>query len=225
MHNNESYFPKYRMKSELTSLNRWKEIFKSKNLIKYNKKSIIVNQGEDVNNLYFIVKGLVEYTYINENGEEELLEILGDENIFCLQPIFGGNPSIASFVALEDSLIASINISEVRKYISTDEELAKELFEELSKITNGLTRQIFSQRLNAEERIAETIYSLAEYYGRRQNSYEKPIFIPFSQTELAKISRTTRVTVTKVIGTLKKSKLIDTLYGGIIVYDLNKIRK
>lgn len=221
----QSYFPKYRIKSELTSLNEWKKIFKNKNYRNYNKRSIIVNQGEDVNDLYFIVKGLVEYTYINENGEEELLEILGDGNIFCLQPIFGQNPSVASFIALEDSLIASINISEVKKYLSTDKGLANELFKELSKITNGLTRQIFSQRLSAEERVKETIYCLAEYYRKRQNDYKEAIFIPFSQNELGKISRTTRVTVTKVIAVLKKLKLINTLYGGIVVYDLNKIRR
>lgn len=42
----------------------------------YSKKSVIVNQGQSVNCLYFIVKGLIEYTYINEEGTEELVEVL-----------------------------------------------------------------------------------------------------------------------------------------------------
>ncbi len=225
MRKNEFYFPKYRISFESTSLREWKEIFKGETYKKYPKKSIIVNQGEDVNHLYFINKGLVEYTSITEDGTEELVEILGDGNLFCLQSIFGRNPSIGSFITLEDSLISSISISLLKSYIDIHKNLAIELLEELSKITNGLTRQIFGQRLSAEERIEEIIYYLAEYYERRKNNSINRITIPLSQMELAKIARTTRVTVAKVLSKLRRLKLIDTAYAGIIVYNLAEIKK
>jgi CRP/FNR family transcriptional regulator, cyclic AMP receptor protein len=221
MRKNEFYFPKYRISFESTSLSEWKEIFKGETYKKYPKKSIIVNQGEDVNHLYFINKGLVEYTSIAEDGTEELVDILGDGNLFCLQSIFGRNPSIGSFITLEDSLISSISISQLKSYIDIPKNLAIELLEELSKITNGLTRQIFGQRLSAEE----IIYYLAEYYERRKNNSINRITIPLSQMELAKIARTTRVTVAKVLSKLRRLKLIDTAYAGIIVYNLAEIKK
>ncbi|PJI06880.1 MULTISPECIES: Crp/Fnr family transcriptional regulator [Clostridium] len=225
MSNNEIYFPKYRINFEANELRGWKRIFSDRNCRKYPKKSVIVNQGQSVNYLYFIVKGLIEYTGINEEGTEELVDVLGDQNLFGLQAIFGNDHSAGFFIALEDSIISAISISELKKYLSTDNNLIKELLGELSKVTNGLTRQIFEQRLSAEERVQETIYCLAEYYVKRGSDCEKQIFIPLSQTELARISRTTRVTVTKVLSKLKKSKLIHTAYAGLIIYNFNKIKK
>lgn len=225
MSNNETHFPKYRINFEPNKLSGWKRIFRDRNCRKYPKKSIIVNQGQSVNYLYFIVKGLIEYTYINDGGTEELVEVLGDQNLFGLQAIFGDNHSAGFFITLEDSIISSISILELKKYLSKDNKLVKELLEELSKVTNGLTRQIFEQRLSAEERVEETIYCLAEYYVKRGGDLENQIFIPLSQTELARISRTTRVTVTKVLSKLKKSQLIHTAYAGLIIYNFNKIKR
>lgn len=225
MSNNETHFPKYRINFEPNKLSGWKRIFRDRNCRKYPKKSIIVNQGQSVNYLYFIVKGLIEYTYINDGGTEELVEVLGDQNLFGLQAIFGDNHSAGFFITLEDSIISSISILELKKYLSKDNKLVKELLEELSKVTNGLTRQIFEQRLSAEERVEETIYCLAEYYVKRGGDFENQIFIPLSQTELARISRTTRVTVTKVLSKLKKSQLIHTAYAGLIIYNFNKIKR
>lgn len=222
MSNNETHFPKYRINFEPNQLSGWKRIFRDRNCRKYPKKSIIVNQGQRVNYLYFIVKGLIEYTYINDGGTEELVEVLGDQNLFGLQAIFGDNHSAGFFITLEDSIISSISILELKKYLSKDNNLSKELLEELSKVTNGLTRQIFEQRLTAEERVEETIYCLAEYYEKRGGDFENQIFIPLSQTELARISRTTRVTVTKVLSKLKKLQLIHTAYAGLIIYNFNK---
>ncbi|SMC18472.1 cAMP-binding domain of CRP or a regulatory subunit of cAMP-dependent protein kinases [Clostridium acidisoli DSM 12555] len=222
MSNNETHFPKYRINFEPNQLSGWKRIFRDRNCRKYPKKSIIVNQGQSVNYLYFIVKGLIEYTYINDGGTEELVEVLGDQNLFGLQAIFGDNHSAGFFITLEDSIISSISILELKKYLSKDNNLSKELLEELSKVTNGLTRQIFEQRLTAEERVEETIYCLAEYYVKRGGDFENQIFIPLSQTELARISRTTRVTVTKVLSKLKKLQLIHTAYAGLIIYNFNK---
>lgn len=223
MEKRDFYFPKYRIDFESTSLMEWEKVFIEEPCRTYSKKSIIINQGDDVTCLYFIIKGLVEYTHITAEGTEELVEILGDGNLFCLQSIFGGNPSIGSFITLEDSLISSISISELKRYIDIHKNLSIELLEELSKITNGLIRQIFGQRLNAEERVEEIIYCLAKYYERRENNNNNGILIPFSQIEIAKIARTTRVTVAKVLSKLRKLKLIDTLYAGIIVYSLDEI--
>ncbi len=62
MSNNEIYFPKYRMNLEQNQLSGWKRIFRNRNCKKYPKKSVIVNQGQSVNYLYFIVIG--NYNYI-----------------------------------------------------------------------------------------------------------------------------------------------------------------
>ncbi len=224
MDNREIYFPSFRFNSDLSQIKGWQKIFETGKGKKYPKKSVIVEQGQEVKHLYFITKGLVEYTYVREDGTQELLEVLGDGNIFGLQPIFGRNPAIGSFIALEDSVLCLISIEELNAYLDRDINLVKELLVELSKITGGLIRQINERTLSADRRVEEVIYLLAEYIHKRESGQQN-ICISLSQDDLARITRTTRVTVTKTVGELKKRKLIETSYGGIIVRDFSRLRE
>lgn len=218
LENNEQYLPSFRLNSDRSQLKGWKEIFLTSEHKKYRKKDIIVAQGQTVHYLYYIVDGLVEYTYVREDGEPKLLEVLGAGNIFGLQPLFGNNPAVGSFIALEDSVLSRIGIETINTSMSQNPSLTRELLIELSKITGGLIRQINERTQSADRRIEDAIHAIAEYRSRGNlNSHD--IYISLSQDDLARITRTTRVTVTKAVKNLKTRKLIDTAYGGIIVPD------
>ena len=223
MAHDKLYFPNFRVNSDLLALKRWKLIMQNRKQKHFTKKTVIVQQGEKVNFLYFIISGLVEYTYICDDGTPELLEILGDGSLFCLQPIFGDNPAVGSFIALQDSVISCMDIDELNYYLSLDNNLAKELLEELARITGGLIRRTFAHTFPADQKVLEAICLLAEYEKRRTPGAEK-IYISFSQDELARITRTTRVTVTKVLSKLKLQNQVETAYGGIIVRDLDGLK-
>lgn len=215
-----SCLPSFRLNSDPSQLSGWKKIFQTEESRKVPKKVIIVEQGQEVNYLYYIQKGMVEYTYIREDGSQELLEILGEGSIFGLQPIFGKNPAVGSFITLNDTLLNVIRVDKLNAYMDRDPRLTKELLVELSKITGGLIRQLNERTLSAERRIEELIYLLAEY-SNREEAATGNIHISLSQDDIARITRTTRVTVTKAVGELKKQRLIDTCYGGIIVRDFS----
>lgn len=155
-----------RVRYDPEGLEKWKKIFMSKEARVFSKKTVIVHQGEKVNYLYFIISGLVEYTHIYMDGTQELLEILGDGNIFCLQPVFSETFAVGSFIAFEESVISLISVEELNAYIAQDTDLAKELLRESSQIANGLIRQLFSQTTRAEYRIQQMICTLAEYKKR-----------------------------------------------------------
>ncbi len=215
----DSHLPGFRLNSEPSQLIGWKNKFQMSEHKRYPKKTVIVEQGERVRSLFFIVKGLVEYTYMREDGTLELLEILGDGNLFGLQPIFGNNPAVGSFIALEECVLSLIHADRLNDYIEQEPGLAKELLVEWSRVTGGLIRQICESTLSADSRVEELIYLLAEY-SIKKNVVQCNICIPLSHDDLARMTRTTRVTVTKAVRELKNKKLIDTCYGGIIVKDL-----
>lgn len=216
-------YPDFRFNAELPILEGWQSVFKNREQKKFSKKTVILQQGDRAKYLYFIVGGLVEYTYSGEDGTQELLEILGDGNLFCLYPIFGNNPTVGSFVSLEDSVLSLMSIEEMNRYIDEDSRLAKELLSELSRITGGLIRQLHNQTKLVDKRVEDVIYSLADY-KRKRNPCRQDIMISLSQDDLARISRTTRVTVTKALAELRKQKFLETVYGGIIVRDLNGLK-
>lgn len=223
MNTYDLYFPSFRLDSNYPPLNEWQRIFQSKERRKANKKEVIIDQGQDVKFLYYIVSGLVEYTFTCPDGTQEMLEILGAGNIFGLQPIFGKNPAIGSFIALEDSVLARMSVEELNHQMDMNPVLVKELLVELSKITGGLIRQIYEQTFCAEHRVEQAIYLLADYKSKASPTNQK-ISISLSQDDLARITRTTRVTVTKVLAELKRQEFIGTAYGEILVKDLNALR-
>ncbi len=217
-------FLNYRVICDPSSLIRWRKIFINRPHVKYPKKTVIVEQGQRPDHLYFIIDGLVEYVYVSEKGEENLIDVLGECSVLCLQPVFGKNVTSGSFIALTDVTLSSISKEEVYNYMDKDSALARELIDEMAKIAGGLIAQLYTHTISAGERVEEIICLLAENRMKYMPEKEK-IFIGLSQYVLARLARTTRVTAAKVVSNLKKENLIDTTYGGIVVKDLNGLKK
>ena len=85
-------FPDFRLNANPDMLKRWREIFRSKQHITVPARSAIVEQGKRARNLYYIENGLVEYTYIDKDGEQHLIEILGDYCVFPSSLCLGKTP-------------------------------------------------------------------------------------------------------------------------------------
>lgn len=214
--------PSFRISRDGQNLREWKRILLRQPDRKYAKRETIVGQGRRSPFLYLIVEGLVEYTYVDDDGNESMIEILGEGNVVNLQPLFGDNPAAGAFKALTDCRIASIGEGEVFRLVEGDCGLAKELIVEMARIAGGLVRQLHIHSASAGDRLEQVLCLLAE---NDPGGGGRDILIPLSQEDLARITRTTRVTATKVLGVLKRENLVETTYGGIIVKDLDALRR
>lgn len=211
--------PAFRMFSRGDGTSGWSEFFASKPAVTYRKGSVVVAQGEENANIFYIVRGLVEYTHTGEDGSETVLEILGPCNMLNLQPVFGHNPSIATFAALSESVLASADKKEILELIARDNSLALEMLEEMAFIIGGLNRRLPMGTERSDIRTLRVIHMIAMVH-RRVYGEKDPIFIRLSQSDLARIIQTTRVTISKILSDLKKKGVIKTDYGGIYVTDM-----
>jgi len=211
--------PAFRIFSRSFETSGWGEIFSSKPDIVYPKRSVIVAQGEENPRVFYLVRGLVEYTNIDENGSENILEILGPGNMLNLQPVFGRNPSIATFAALSECILRSADKKEVLSMIRDNHELALEMLEEMAFIIGGLNRRLSMGAERSDVRTLRVIHMIATIHQRVYKEKE-PIYIKLSQSDLARIVQTTRVTVSKILADLKRKGLIETDYGGIYVTNM-----
>lgn len=114
MNNNyPEYLPNFRIRRDPNSLTEWKKLFLREPSKAYSKRDTIIGQGRRSPYLYFIVRGLVEYTYVDEDGNESVIEILGEGNVVNLQPLFGNNPAAGTFKTLTDCAVTSLGEDEV----------------------------------------------------------------------------------------------------------------
>ena len=216
--------PNMRIHADSSAVKGWKEIFSKEPRMRYSKRMSIIEQGEHTNHLYYIASGLVEYTYTNADGVENLIEVIGPRNIVGMQPFFEKAAATGSFIALTEVVAYSLHEDQVYANIKRDNSLAIEFIVELCKIANGLVTQLFSHTKRVDDRIKELICALCEM-DMSEKRASGQIFISLSQHELARITRTTRVTTTKVLGGLKKMGFLDIVYGGIIVKDYERLKK
>lgn len=217
-------FPDFRLNANPDMLKGWSEIFKSRQHITVPPKAVVSTQGEIPKTLYYIESGLMEYTYTDTNGDQNLIEVLGDYCLFPLQPIFGNNPMVGTFQALEICTLSLISVEEVHQLIRDDSSLAIELLAEFGRISGGHIRHLGMNMMQTTDRVMEIFFHLAEYKMRHACEGNIPL-IQLSQNDLARITRTTRVTVTKVISELKKEGIIETAYGGFTIMDFPKFKK
>ncbi len=216
---NEHIFPMFRCHKISGTQDRWDDIFSKRPQVTIPKKTVVLQQGQRAEKIYYIINGLFEYSFTMEDGTQGLIEILGDGNIFGLQPILGNNPCPASFIALEDSIVSCISKNEINELLENDPVFCRQIIADFVNITGGLMTQLYLLMFRANQRVEWAIYMLAGQKNRR-NPEIKDIFLEVSQEDLARMSRTTRVTVTRSLADLKQRGLLETVYGGVIIYDL-----
>jgi len=216
--------PAFRIFSRSSESSGWAVFFASKPAVVYPNHSVIVTQGEENPNIFYIVRGLVEYTSIDENGSDHILEILGPGNMLNLQPVFGRNPSIGTFSALSECILASAHKEEILKQMKNDDRLLTEMLEAMAFIIGGLNRQKTISTERSDIRALRVIHMIA-MISRRVYQEDDPICIRMSQNDLARIVQTTRVTISKILSDMKKKGVIDTDYGNISIIDTDLLLK
>jgi len=212
--------PSFRIFSRSFGTSGWSRYFSSKQPLLYPKRSIIVAQGEENPNIFYIIRGLVEYTNTDENGSENILEILGPGNMLNLQPVFGHNPSIATFAALSECVLAAADKSDIFTLLERDRSLSLEMLEEMALIIGGLNRRLAMGAERSDIRTLRVIHMIAMVHIHIYKEKD-PIHISLSQSDLARIIQTTRVTISKILADLKRKGVVETDYGGIYITDMD----
>ncbi|MCL1896964.1 MAG: helix-turn-helix domain-containing protein, partial [Clostridiales bacterium] len=91
-------------------------------------------------------------------------------------------------------------------------------------IIGGLNRRLPMSAERSGIRTLRVIHMIAMIH-RRVYGEEDPIFIKLSQSDLARIIQTTRVTISKILSDLKKKGIIKTDYGGIYITDMDMLAR
>jgi len=214
--NNRSHF---RLHTDPAAWSGWRKIFLKGKDVLFPKRIPIIEQGEEIDRLLYVISGIVEYTHTNDEGVETLLDVMGAGNVIGLQPFFQREPAIASFIAMSDVVAVSLERDEVYSNMKKDNSLALEMSVELCKILEGMVgHHISTNTTNAKRRIVDFICALCET-DKGETHKDGRIFVRISQDELARVTRTTRVTIAMALRELKAEKLLETAYGGIFVND------
>lgn len=183
---------------------------------KIQKRGIIFHEGDECNTIYFIAKGSVKIFKITEDGREHIVNLLSARDMFPHVGLFGGGYYPATARAIEDSLIYHLYIKDFRRILEASPVLSIKLLQILdSKIRTLQERLGNAMSKDITDKVVSTLHSLARTNGSQIDEGIE-INMELTHQDIADLVGTTRESVSRIIGQLKKD--------GRIYYEDNKIR-
>lgn len=176
----------------------------------YNHDNVLVHQYDHQQYLYFLKKGTLKLSRINEEGEELLTYLIPKGSIFGLTQLldedYRGNEKV---VAMQRSLICKVDIKLFRELMEKNKTLNNHILKlsglKIKKLENRLEDIIFK---TAEVRIQEFVQNLVQQYGEDNgNYYEASLFL--TNKDIAGLTSTNRQKVNQVMNAMKKEGRID----------------
>lgn len=187
------------------------------------KKQPIYLGGEPNENLYFLKKGRVKLSRLDESGKEFTLTLLEPGEIFGELGLFDDSPRETMAVALEDSLICTMRRRDFEAYTANKPELVFKLTKlmgfRLRQIENQIADLLFR---DVPARLARLLLRLADQHCL-ETKHGVRVNIKLTQQELANLIGATREMTSTVLNSFKKEDIINIIYKYIYIIDRKRL--
>jgi CRP-like cAMP-binding protein len=220
------YFEQFDVLDTLTDSEK-KTIIQMSCRTNHPKKSIIYSTKDKSDRLYFLKKGSVKISKYSESGKEMIISILREGDVFGESSLIFGPEGYYQEVAevMEDVLTCSLSIPDVKKILSSNIEFSKSITNligfKYKKMQNRLESLFFK---STPERIKGFIKEMADDYGTKLlNSDEIEVKLTLKHEDIAKLTGTTRQTVSSVMSDLDKLGVISYDRSRILIRDYKKL--
>lgn len=176
----------------------------------YRRGAVIFFEGDPGEGFHYVKSGRVKIVKATGDGREHIIKLLDPGDLFAEVLLFSSRPYPATAVAAEDACIGSISNAALERLILANNQLALQLIKALSQRLLYAQEKIKNLALgDVPARTAETLLRLAREHGRPAANGAVVVRIGLSRQELANLVGTTRETVTRTLGALKKAGIID----------------
>jgi len=181
------------------------------------KKEIVHFSDDSADKIYFLKKGKVKISKYSDEDKEMILSILGPGEIFGEIGVMGEKAYGTVAEVIEDAIVCSLTIGQfegmLKKNPAFNFSVTKLIGLRYLKIQSRLESLVFK---TAPERIRGFIKEMADQHGKTlANGTEIVVKLKLKHEDIAKLTATTRQSVTTELNNLEKN--------GIILFDRKRI--
>jgi CRP/FNR family transcriptional regulator, cyclic AMP receptor protein len=184
---------------------------------KFRKHQILYQQGTTSSKFYLILSGLVQVSIVRVDGTEVVLEYMGPETICGEGAAFDCLPKFSSAVAVEDTETIEFDAARLEAVFRQHPEFASALL----RVTS-LKQRVLAVRLehlssrSPEVRIMDLLQRLQEMFAI-DYAGARLLVTHLTHEQIAAMTGTSRVTVTRSMHWLRDQDKIDIIDGHILV--------
>ncbi|MEJ5309579.1 MAG: Crp/Fnr family transcriptional regulator [Anaerolineae bacterium] len=180
---------------------------------------IIFHAGEPGHTCHIITKGKVRVYVIGEDGHELSVSIFGPGEIVGEMALFEDLPRSASVETIEPTTTLELHQNVLLHGLERSPTLARSLLRALSARLRSMTEEAEGlASLTVADRLIARLRRLAEWSGRPAPDGVR-ITLPMTQQELAALVGTSRESVNRALGTLRRQGKVRLDNGWIVLLD------
>ncbi len=191
----------------------------------FKSSEIIYLPEEEAKFLHVIVQGRVRIGKYLKDGKEVTKAILGEGEVFGEMALAGEEKRNEFAEAMEnDTKICMLSIDDIRNLMLNDSDMSLRIMKWMGLRLQKLERKIELLAFrDARTRIVEFLKDAAAWKGK-PIGHEVLIRTKLTHSDIAKLTATSRQTVSEVLNQLKSEDQIYTERGKILIRDVESLR-
>ena len=184
-------------------------------LLHYGNPTEILRQDEPADLCYLILKGRVEVSVIDINGNRVLAHIAGPGEVMGEVEIFSGRPCAATCTTLPDTTLSAFTAAQVMAHLPAEKLLRNFAGIFHDRLTRDSRQQSVAMFYTAEDRIRIYLLSLS--------APDRPM-VQISQSTLAGLAGCSRQTVNQTLAQLRAAGIVALMRGAVRILDRARLQ-
>lgn len=202
------------------------DAFKEAVVINHHKKrEIVFMEGDDCSGLYIIRTGRVKVVRSSSTGKEQIINIMNPGDLLGFEVFYNGRIYKNTAVAMEDCELCYIERHSFFKILENEPGIARKLILSLGRELNSAYERIgYLGLLNAREKLAHLLYTLAAQYGVKEDGGGVKLNLTLSRLEIAELLGITQETSIRLLKSFKEEGVIEIKRKEIIIKSLARLK-
>ncbi|MDQ0216438.1 CRP/FNR family transcriptional regulator [Oikeobacillus pervagus] len=177
-------------------------------------------QGEKHEAVYFIDEGTIKIYRNDIQGREQIVAVLKSGDMFPHIGFFQKSEYPANSIAMEQTDLIYILLSEFEKVLLEQPETAVKLYRMMGEKISELQQRLEAQILNdTYEKFIKWLLRFGNSYGKETEDGMVSVMIPLTNKEIAQMIGTTRETVSRILTKMKNHNLVHSDKKNKYIYD------
>lgn len=181
----------------------------------YTKGQMIYLQGEHPHHFYYLVSGSVRSFLSSPEGDERILTIHRSGDLMGEASFFDQCPRVSSAMALEDSLVVSIDQQLLDQIFIEHPQLAQPMLRYLARTVRLLSDHVDTASLPAIGRVARYLLHLPRNTGN---------CVVCTHESIGQAIGMSRITVSRTMKQLVQQGAVETGYGVVQILDESRLQ-
>ncbi len=185
----------------------------------------VFREGDQGDQLYFIVSGKVKLGRTSPDGRESLVAILGPGELFGEMALFDPAPRSTTATAVSETRLAGLKNESLNALLlnrpAVSMQLLQALARRLRRTNDNLSDLVFS---DVPGRVAKALLDLADRFGRPATDGVL-VAHELTQEELAQLVGASRETVNKALAEFVQRGWLRLEARAVVILDINRLRQ